>query len=93
MGARLLTEDQAAQALSLCTRTLRKARHQGTLSFVRIGRTVRYTESDLAQFIERSRECHSTSGKVRRSGNTRSRSTVFDFEEVRARQTAAKQKR
>lgn len=88
----LLTEDQAAQALHVCARTLRKARQSGDLSFVRIGRTVRYSESDLAQFIERSRECLSTNARVRRSGNTRSRSTVLDFEEVRAKSIAGKPK-
>lgn len=89
-GITLMTEDEAAQALRLCAKTLRKARQQGELSFVRIGRNVRYSESDLAQFIERSRECLSTSAPARRSGNTRSRSTVLDFEEVRAKRTSAK---
>ncbi|MED5546088.1 MAG: helix-turn-helix domain-containing protein [Pseudomonadota bacterium] len=86
----LFTEQEAAQALKVCTRTLRKARQDGALSFVRIGRNVRYSEADLAQFIERSRECLSTSAPARRSGSTRSPSTVFDFEEVRAARGSAK---
>ena len=87
----LLTEDEAAERLKLCTKTLRKARQRGELSFVRFGRNVRYSESDLAQYIERSRECPSISAPARRTGNTHSRSMVFDFEEVRARRTSAKQ--
>lgn len=52
----LLTEAEAAQALSVCTRTLRKARQEGKLSYVLIGRSVRYTVSDLEAFIEASRQ-------------------------------------
>ena len=88
----LLTETQAAQHLKLCRRTLRKFRQEGSLPFVRLGRSIRYTETDLSLFIERSRECPSTSEKARRSGNTRSRSTVYDFEEVRAERANAKRR-
>lgn len=52
----LLTEQQAAEALQICTRTLRKARQQGRLTYVLIGRAVRYTHSDLDRFIESSRQ-------------------------------------
>ncbi len=51
----LLTEDQAAAHLALCPRTLRKARQSGTLSYVLIGRAVRYTLADLDQFIDNHR--------------------------------------
>lgn len=88
----LLTETEAAEVLRVCARTLRKARQEGALPFVRIGRTIRYTESDLSQFIERSRVCHSTAAPVRHTGNTRSRSTVFDFEEALAKRESAKLK-
>lgn len=47
----LLTEDEAARALKLCKRTLRKARQQGDLAYVLIGRAVRYTLADLQEFI------------------------------------------
>lgn len=48
----LLTEPEAAEALRLSTRTLRKARSEGRLTYVLIGRAVRYTMADLADFIE-----------------------------------------
>jgi excisionase family DNA binding protein len=48
----LLTEEQAAERLNLCTRTLRKARQEGALTYVLIGRAVRYTVDDLAAFVE-----------------------------------------
>lgn len=92
MNQLLLTEEQAAQALQVCGRTLRKARQQGALPYVRIGRTIRYTETDLTQFIERARECPSIDAKTPRSGNTRSRLTVFDFEEARAEKASARRK-
>lgn len=52
----LLTEPEAAEALRLSTRTLRKARSEGRLTYVLIGRSVRYTMDDLASFIEASRQ-------------------------------------
>ena len=87
----LLTEAQAAEVLQLCPRTLRKARQEGQLNFVQIGRNIRYAPADLNRFIERNRVCHSTKGKARRSGNTRSQSTVFDFEEARVARSKPKQ--
>lgn len=76
-AAALLTEAEAAERLRVCTRTLRKARKSGQLTFVQMGRVIRYAESDLAQFIERQRQCPSISAKAPRSGNTRSRSCDF----------------
>ena len=52
----LLTETEAAEALRLCPRTLRKARQEGRLTYVLIGRAVRYTMRDLESFIEASRQ-------------------------------------
>jgi excisionase family DNA binding protein len=48
----LLTEPEAAERLRVCTRTLRKARKEGTLHYVLIGRSVRYTVQDLESFGE-----------------------------------------
>lgn len=52
----LLTEIEAAERLRVCTRTLRKARHSGLLHYVLIGRTIRYTLTDLESYIERLRQ-------------------------------------
>lgn len=54
----LLTEDEAAAELHICTRTLRKARQEGRLHFVKIGRRICYTPDDLASFIDASRQCN-----------------------------------
>ena len=56
MTAALLTEPQAAAHLAVCPRTLRKARQQGQLTYVLIGRAVRYTLDDLAAFVDSHRQ-------------------------------------
>jgi len=42
--------------LGLCQRTLRKARQDGLLPYVLIGRAVRYTMGDLESYIESLRQ-------------------------------------
>ena len=69
----LLTEAQAAEALQLCTRTLRKARQEGKLSYVLIGRAVRYTMDDLHGFIEASRQDAQPCKQPTRRSNMRRR--------------------
>ena len=53
---RLLTEPEAAEALRVCARTLRKARREGKLRYVLIGRAVRYSPDDLEAFVESSKQ-------------------------------------
>jgi len=53
---RLLTEPEAAEAMRVCPRTLRKARQDGKLTYVLIGRAVRYTMDDLDAFIAASKQ-------------------------------------
>jgi hypothetical protein len=52
----LLTEQQAADQLALCPRTLRKARQRGQLPYVLIGRAVHYTSEAMEQFIANARQ-------------------------------------
>lgn len=52
----LLTEAEAASCLRVCPRVLRRARQEGNLHFVLIGRSVRYTVEDLESFVERQRK-------------------------------------
>jgi excisionase family DNA binding protein len=51
----LLTEDEAAEALRVCPRTLRKERQAGKLPYILIGRRVLYSPTDIETFIERAR--------------------------------------
>lgn len=82
----LLTEAQAAEQLQLCTRTLRKARQEGKLSYVLIGRAVRYTVSDLDSFIEASRQDAAPCPKstVRRANAPRRTGNILTFTQRRA---------
>lgn len=52
----LFTEAEAAEALRLCTRTLRKARALGQLRYILVGRAVRYTAEDLQSWIDSLRQ-------------------------------------
>lgn len=52
----LLTEAEAADALRICARVLRKARQDGLLHYVLIGRSVRYTQDDLESYVARQRK-------------------------------------
>lgn len=84
MNQVLLTEPQAAEALQVCIRTLRKARQDGRLTYVLIGKSVRYTMDDLRGFIEASRQdarpCRKPTRRTtaaKRSGN------IVPFTELR----------
>jgi predicted DNA-binding transcriptional regulator AlpA len=49
----LLTQRQAAEACSLCGKSLYLAVKRGELRAVKIGRAVRYDPRDLAEWIDR----------------------------------------
>jgi hypothetical protein len=89
----LLTEEEAAQILRVCPRTLRKERKAGRLACHLIGRAIRYTLDDLNTYIEGARQCPSTAEKAPRSGGTMSRSPVYDFEAVRAKKASERRER
>jgi excisionase family DNA binding protein len=91
----LLTEAEAAEALRLCARTLRKARHEGLLPYVRIGRTVRYTPEDLQAFLAANRRIDTpcpdpSKTAARRITNTTSKSGSSGFMAQRAARLSAK---
>lgn len=66
-GQLLLTEAEAADRLRLSQRTLRKARQDGRLHYVLIGRAVRYTLSDLESYIEALRRVEAACPQPHRS--------------------------
>jgi hypothetical protein len=53
----LIPEPEAAARLHTCTKSLRRARKEGRLHFVKIGKAICYTEQDLADFIDSQRQC------------------------------------
>ena len=79
----LLTEAQAAERLSLCTRTLREARKDGRLHYVLIGRAVRYTIDDLESFVEANRRinppCPAKPPAPRTTRRPRKGATIIPF--------------
>ncbi|WP_365894668.1 helix-turn-helix domain-containing protein [uncultured Sphingomonas sp.] len=83
MPSTLLTETEAADRLRLCTKTLRKERKAGRLSYILIGRAVRYTLDDLESFIARARQdttqCQSTNRVSRPTTTTTSSGKVVAF--------------
>ena len=48
----LLTETAACEALSLSRTTLRRLWHDGKLVPLKIGRSIRYTQTDIDSFVE-----------------------------------------
>ncbi len=48
----LLTEEQAAAVLGVKPRLMRDLRAQRRIGFVRVGRLVRYRQSDLSAFVD-----------------------------------------
>ncbi|WP_425335991.1 helix-turn-helix domain-containing protein [Sphingomonas kaistensis] len=88
----LLKESQAADRLAIAERTLRKIRGEGRISFVLIGRSVRYSLSDLDAFIQSCRgkvaRCPSTSRKAARTSTSTSSEMVVAFTARRASRAA-----
>lgn len=70
----LLTEMEAADHLRLSIRTLRKARQEGTLRYVLIGRAVRYTVDDLESFVDSHRKVSAPCPKPDLGPRSRARS-------------------
>ncbi|MFN3473522.1 MAG: helix-turn-helix domain-containing protein [Blastomonas sp.] len=89
----LLREEDAAAAIAMSARTLRKLRQAGEVDFVRVGGSVRYLREDLIDFAKRHRTCASTNAKARPTGSTRSPSGVTDIAAVRALRAKAKPRR
>jgi excisionase family DNA binding protein len=65
----MMTEDQAAEWLSLKKKTLQAWRvHGGGPKFVKLGRCVRYIESDLEEFVAQRTLTHTSSMDLRGVG-------------------------
>ncbi|WP_375263237.1 helix-turn-helix domain-containing protein [Palleronia sp.] len=93
MGApRLLTPQEAAETLRVCTKTLQRLRSDG-LRYVKLGGKILYRPDDLDDYIEKRtiEECRSER-KGRGSGTTTSRSGVVDFTALVGRTTSKKRK-
>jgi excisionase family DNA binding protein len=93
----LLTEAEAAEALKVCSRTLRKARAEGRLQFVQIGRAVRYRPDQLDAFINDNSRIETpcpdpSQTAARRISNTISSGGNSGFMALRNKRLAARRK-
>jgi excisionase family DNA binding protein len=90
----LYTAPEAAKQLRIGVAELRAAVQRGELRFVLIGRRKRFKLPDLELWIQNNtrESCASSASAARRSGNMTSRSTVLDFEALRAQQTEKRRK-
>jgi hypothetical protein len=79
----LMEEADAAAAIALSARTLRKLRNEGAVDFVKIGRRILYLREDLIDFAKRHRTCSSTDAKAPPTGGTRSPTGVVDIAAAR----------
>lgn len=90
----LLTLQEAAASLKVCSKTLRGMVDEGKLPHVMVGARKRIDPADIAAFIRRRKKVscpgHSK-GKGRRTGNIISSGTVIGFQEAQKRFPAARQ--
>ena len=63
--APLLTVREAADVLRVSERTLWTLTHSGELPAVRVGRSVRYDQNDLASWIESRKTCEASGVRPR----------------------------
>ncbi|WP_081504249.1 helix-turn-helix domain-containing protein [Sphingomonas sp. PAMC 26621] len=85
----LLTPEEAAARIHVCTKTLRQLRRDGHIRYIAISdRVIRYRPEDCDDFIEgrvrKAPECQSTSRKTRRTSNSTSSGKVVAFSERQA---------
>lgn len=95
----LLTADQAAACLGICTRTLREHVRAGELAFIPTGRGPTrqrrmFHPADLDAFIDNRRryECPPIALKANRTSDTTSSYKAIDFKALRAAQRDEKRR-
>ncbi|RLP80540.1 DNA-binding protein [Xanthobacter tagetidis] len=97
--AKLLTMDEAAREMGICTTTLREHVRHGEIPFISLGRGEKrkrrmFDPADLQAFIAARREretCPSTKTSGAPTTNMTSRCEVLDISVLRAAHRAAKQ--
>jgi hypothetical protein len=98
MSRDLLNSNETARRLRITEEQLGALVHDGEISYINVGRGKkrprrRFTEEDIAEFLERRRRreaCQSISLKSRRTGTTTSGTVVIGFTAQRAARHARK---
>lgn len=75
----LLTEGEAARAMKLHPRTLRKVRQSLGLPHIRIGRSVRYNVADLSAFLSEATVANDTPSRPTRQSNVSRTPSIVPF--------------
>lgn len=79
----LLTEVEAAEALRIRPRTLRKCRQSGEIAFIRFGRSIRYSAAEVNEFVGRATVANDRSPtKSTRRVPTRAIATIIPFSKL-----------
>lgn len=79
----LLTEAEAAEALRIRSRTLRRCRQSGEIAFIQFGRSIRYTATEVNEFIGRATVANDRSPtKSTRRVPTRASATIVPFSKL-----------
>ncbi|WP_147036068.1 helix-turn-helix domain-containing protein [Sphingomonas aquatilis] len=91
----LLTPEEAAKRIHVCTKTLRRLRQDGHIRYVAItDRKIRYRPEDCDEFIasraRKAPECLSTSRKTRRISTSTSSGRVVAFTDRRGQRRGAR---
>ena len=79
----LLTEAEAAEALRIRPRTLRKCRQSGEIAFIRFGRAILYSAGEVNEFVCRATVANDRSAtKSTRRAPTRAIATIVPFSKL-----------
>ncbi len=79
----LLTEAEAAEALRIRPRTLRKCRQSGEIAFILFGRSIRYSVAEVNEFVGRATVANDRSlTKSMRRVPTRAVGTIIPFSKL-----------
>ena len=79
----LLAEAEAAEALRIRPRTLRKCRQSGEIAFIRFGRSIRYSAAEVNEFVGRATVANDRSPtKSTRRVPTRAIATIIPFSKL-----------
>ena len=91
----LYTAPEAARALRIGVKQIHAAADAGELRYVLLSKQRRFKMADLEAWITAATKeapCASIAPSARRSGNMTSRSTVIDFEALRAQRNGGRPK-
>ncbi len=67
---KLITEKEAAEMLRISLATIRRERHRERITYQKVGKSIKYTEADLNEYLENRRVPCKTSNTLDKSEST-----------------------